>query len=86
MISIDVDEEAAGEGQLLRACLRRSSWFREDASLLAGGGAAAGESSGRGVDRGPADHGLGHGGVAFVVAGKTAVRGEPGEGPPVGVG
>jgi hypothetical protein len=65
---------------ILRTCLRRSPGGCEGASLLSGGGPAAGAVSGDGVDRGPAGHGLGDGWVGFVVAGEAAVRGEPGEG------
>ena len=65
----------------LRACLRRSTDCGECAPLLSGGRAAAGDAAGDGVDRCPADHGIGHGRVAFVVAGQAAVCGQPGEGP-----
>lgn len=65
----------------VRACLRRSTTGGEGAPLLAGGGASAGDPAGDGVDRGPADHCLGDGGVAFVVTGQAAVRGQPGERP-----
>ncbi|MCW2718318.1 MAG: hypothetical protein JWR81_2140, partial [Pseudonocardia sp.] len=63
--------------QDLRACLRRSSDGLERTPLLTGCQGAVGESSGHGVDRGPADHGLGQGGITFVVAGQAAVRSEP---------
>jgi hypothetical protein len=49
-------------------------------ALLPCGGFASGDAAGHGVDRGPADHGFGGGGVAFVVAGEAAVSGEPGQG------
>jgi hypothetical protein len=75
-------------GGRLRTCLRRSTGGRESAPLLPGGRASAGDASGDRVDRSPADHGLGHGRVAFVVAGQATVRGQPGEGaldrPPAG--
>jgi hypothetical protein len=48
--------------------------------FAAGCRASAGDASGDRVDRSPADHGLGHGRVAFVVAGRATVRGQPGEG------
>ena len=41
----------------------------------------AGQAPGHGVDRGPPDHRLGALGVAFIVPGQPAVRGDPGEGP-----
>jgi hypothetical protein len=43
---------------------------RESAPFLSGGRGAAGDASGDGVDGRPTDHGLGYGGVAFVVAGQ----------------
>jgi hypothetical protein len=49
-------------------------------ALLPCGGFASGDAAGHGVDRGPAEHGFGGGGVAFVVAGEAAVGGEPGRG------
>jgi hypothetical protein len=64
------------------ACLRRSGLYWEDASLSAGGGSAAGESSGDGVDGWPSGSWpWTWRGVVFVVAGQAAVRSEPGEGP-----
>jgi hypothetical protein len=48
-------------------------------AALPGGGSAAFETADHGVDGGPADEGLGDGGVAFVVAGQPAVGGEPGQ-------
>jgi hypothetical protein len=62
----------------LRACLRRSTACREGSTLLANGGAAAGDATGDGVDCRPADHGLGYRGVTFVVPGQPAVCGQPG--------
>lgn len=47
---------------------------------LPGGGFAAGDAADHEVDRGPADHGFGHGRIAFVVAGQAAVRGQLGSG------
>jgi hypothetical protein len=47
---------------------------------LPGCRAATDDAAGDGVDRSPADHGLGHRGVAFVVEGQAAVRGNPAEG------
>lgn len=47
---------------------------------MSGRGMAAGEAADHGVDRGPADHGFGCGGVAFVVGGQAPVGGELGEG------
>jgi hypothetical protein len=51
----------------------------DQAAGLASGGPAAVEAADHGVDRGPADERFGDGGVAFVVTGQPAVRGEPGE-------
>jgi len=64
------------------SCLRRSTCNGELASLLPGGGSSTGEPAGHGVDRSPADHGLGQSQVAFafVVPRQAAVRGERGEG------
>lgn len=64
-----------------RAYLRRSTLWCEDPPLLAGCGTSAGDPSGDGVDRSPADHGLGYGGITFVVTGQAAVRGDPGQRP-----
>ena len=52
------------------------------ARVLTGGGpSAAGEAAGHGADGASADHSFAGGGVAFVVAGESAVGGEPGENP-----
>jgi hypothetical protein len=49
--------------------------------MLAGRGDVAGDASGDGVDRGPADHRFGYGRVAFVVPRQAAVSGQQGESP-----
>jgi group II intron reverse transcriptase/maturase len=68
--------------QMLRACLRSSSGrVFEWSGAGSGGGVAAGDAAGHGVDGGPADHRFGVFGVAFVVAGQAAVGGDPGQGP-----
>ncbi len=42
-------------------------------TLLPDSRPAAGEPAGHGADRGPADHRLGHGGVAFLAAGPAGL-------------
>jgi hypothetical protein len=57
-----------------------SSGVFERTPTLPGDWSAAGQASGHGVDGGPADHGFGVRGEAFVVAGESSVGGYPGQG------
>src|ERR1700759_1671922 len=53
----------------------------EGAAGLRSGWVSAGDPAGHAGDGGPADEGLGDFGLAFVVAGQSAVGGQPRQGP-----
>jgi hypothetical protein len=63
---------------VFRGC---DSGLSEGSALLSAGGFAAGDAAQHLVDRGPADHLLGGGWVAFVVAGQPPAGGDPGQRP-----